>query len=298
MNFKKIAKLTVEILMTLVFILGFGATIKVSYASAAFINPNSKNAVHKQSNKAVWDLGEVLRWSICVESENVIVRRGGKSFQIEVSRESQDSYLLLDENHVITKRFQEREIALQRKEGLGDESVFSSTIVITVPDSAQNVLYDIITTSGNISIDHSHADKILAVSETGKITITNSFANDYIIAESEAGTVKLKNTVSDGEIYIKDKNTPEAFNGGGLHRFQSGYSEDEFAAMLKAADQYAVKIAKKKNLGTPQYAGEIFDLDVVKGTVSFHFDLDGGKYTTLSVDVNSDHKITGYRYWH
>lgn len=155
--------------------------------------------------------------------------------------------------------------------------------IITVPDDGKNVLNIIYTTSGNISIDNSHADKISAISETGTITIANSFAKDYIIAESPKGTVILKNTTSDGEIYVQDKNTTELDNKGKSHLSQSGYSKYEFEIMLKIAQNYAFLVAKKERLGTLNYVGEIFDLN-------------NSKYTSLVVDVNADGKVIGYDY--
>lgn len=126
-----------------------------------------------------------------MESENVIVRRGGTSFQIEVNAESRDSYELEDTTHKITERYQEREITLRRKEELGADAVYSPTITITVPKSTKNVLNSIITTTGDISIDHSHADMILAVTEMGNITISDSFATNHITAESVGGKVSF-----------------------------------------------------------------------------------------------------------
>lgn len=300
MKFKKNTRLTTVISIMLIFVLCFGATISGAYAATPSTNSNITSTPVKQSKNVTWDLGQVARWSISVKSENVIVKRGGSSFQIEVSPESKNSYLLEDYMHVITKKFQEREISLKRKKGLGADAIYSSTIIITVPNSRQDVLNGITTittTSGNIRINTLHADKILAESKTGTITITNSFATDYIIAESTNGTVTLTNTTSDGYIHAEDKNTPEVDNTGNAHLSRSGYSKKEFAALLKIAKKYAVKVAKKNNLGTPQYAGELFDLDVIKGTISFNFDLDSDKYTTLAVDINSKGKVLKYNYW-
>lgn len=297
MRFKKSTRFTAAISVVLVFALCFGATAAGAYSNTPATNPDGINATLNQPNYAGWDLGQVSRWSISAESENVIVKRGGTSFLIEVSPESKDSYLLEDYMHVVTDRFQEREIALQRKEGLGVKAVYSPTIIITVPDSTKNVMNTINTSSGNISIDNMCADKILAESKTGNIMITNSFATDYIIAESSDGTVTLTNTTSDGYIYIEDKSTSQMDKGGNAHLSQSGYSKDEFAALREVAEEYAIAVAAKDKLGIPQYVGELFDLDVVKGTVSFNFDLDGDESATLSVDVTSDGEVIDYHYW-
>lgn len=297
MAFKEKTRLCIAISIVLVFVLSFGATVAGAYTITPSINTINLNNARNPSNQSIWDLGQVTRWNISVESENVIVKSGGTSFQIEVTPESKSSYILEDYMHVITDDFQEREIALKRKEGLGDGAVYSPTIIITVPNQTLNVLNVITTTSGNISIDNSHADKILAESETGAIKITNSVATDYIIAESLAGTVTLTNTTCDGEIYIQDKNSNESETNGNAHLSQSGYSKDEFSKLLKVAESYANKVAKKEHIGIAHYVGELFDLEVVKGMITFTFDLENSKYTTLVVNVNSDGKVVGYDYW-
>ncbi len=130
------------------------------------------------NNLMGWTFGDVPRCAIKnLVSENIVVKTGGSSFKIEVDAASKDSYTFTDGIHTTSKK---REIDFERKAGLGANAVYSSTIYVTVPENARDLLMCFTTVSGDISVDGLHCTMLLAESESGSVNITNTIAGRII----------------------------------------------------------------------------------------------------------------------
>lgn len=189
---------------------------------AIFVMALSVSAATQAESFTGWDLGDVPRCVILVQTENVIVNRGGNSFKVEVSADSKENYELSDYIHESSNK---REVVLERKSDLGPDAVWSPSITVTIPKNAKYQLMDVYTSTGNITISNTQSEKLTAVSDSGNINLSDCKASEMIIAESPGGIVSTKN-VSAPYIAITDKNRLDDVSGNDVD-FETEYEEEE-----------------------------------------------------------------------
>ncbi len=179
--------------------------------------------VGTDNKKTTWDFGDVPRCAIKnLVSENIVVKTGGNSFQIEVDEASKSSYIFSDGIHTSSNK---REIDFGRKAESSANAAYSSTIYVTIPQNASNLVLSFESENGNISIDGLNCSVLQAESKRGDIAISKTKTKTLIV-DSETGALNVINTTAD-KIY-SDKLDSQALKSDSKSNAQPSSYQDGF----------------------------------------------------------------------
>lgn len=210
MRFGKTTRLTAAISIVLACSFCLGATVVGAYAasppaSLAEGQPGQQVTTPSISG-AEKSKADPISYVVECVSEKIIVKQGGTDFKIDVDPASQGNYTLRDNRNVPMGeryyRYNKWDIYFARAKELPQSAVFSSTITLTIPESAKEQELCLVTASGNIQIENLDNVNLLIESVNGGISIENTNAT-YISAKAENGNIQLTQITSTGDIVTR-----------------------------------------------------------------------------------------------
>lgn len=157
----------------------FGAAAPGAYAAPPSAVQNE--ADQQQEQIKTTDSADVATSHVidCV-SEEIIVRQGGTDFKIETDSASQTGYIIRDHRNIPMEQryygYDKRDVIVERKSGLDDSSMFSSTIILPIPDRLEEQSLLLVSQSGNIRVESLNNVNLTVESESGNITVDKTNA--------------------------------------------------------------------------------------------------------------------------